>query len=56
MGFMYNRAGIAAVALLLTILAGCARASVRSDAAIAVEGRGVMPSEQGAQRATFALG
>jgi hypothetical protein len=56
MGFMYHRTGIAAAALLLSILAGCARAAVRSDAAIAEEGRGVMPSEQGARLATFALG
>ncbi len=56
MGFMYHRAGIAAATLLFAALSGCARASVRTDAAIAEEGRGVMPSEQGAQRATFALG
>lgn len=56
MGFMYHRTGIAAAALLLSILAGCARAAVRTDAAVAEEGRGVMPSEQGARQATFALG
>jgi hypothetical protein len=56
MRFMYHGTGIAAAALMLSILAGCARTSVRTDAAIAEEGRGVMPSEQGAQRATFALG
>lgn len=53
---MYHRARITAAALLLAALSGCARASVRTDATITEEGRGVMPSEQGAQLATFALG
>lgn len=49
-------ARVGAAGLLISILSGCLQTSVRTDPAAAEEGRGLLPSEQGAQRATFALG
>jgi len=52
----FAAAGATAAVLLLGLLSGCARASVRTETEAAEQGRGVLPGEQGAELATFALG
>ena len=49
-------AQVVAAGLLVAVLSGCLRTSTRTGAAAAEKERRLLPAEQGAQRATFALG
>jgi hypothetical protein len=51
-----SAAGATLLLAILAVPAGCARSSTRSDPATANEGLRARPSEQGAEKATFALG